>query len=140
MNAICLDTSAYSHFRRGETDAVAAIESARNVAVPAVVLGELRAGFRLGSLSERNEAELRRFLAHPAVAVLDVDDEAATHYAELIVELRKAGRPLPTNDIWIAALALREGATVLTYDAHFEQLRRVGVRVLTRPSRLPPEV
>lgn len=132
MSVICLDTSAYSHFRRGEAQAVAAIESARSVAVPAVVLGELRAGFRLGSLAERNEIELRRFLAHSAVSILDVDDEAATHYAELIVELRRAGRPLPTNDIWIAALALRDGATVLTYDAHFEHMRRVGVRVLGR--------
>jgi tRNA(fMet)-specific endonuclease VapC len=96
------------------------------------VLGELRAGFRLGSLAERNEADLRRFLAHPAVAVLDVDDEAATHYAELVVDLRRAGRPLPTNDVWIAALALREGATVLTYDARFDVMRRVGVRVLGR--------
>lgn len=132
MSRICLDTSAYSHFRRGEPEAVTAIEAARSVAVPAVVLGELRAGFRLGSLAERNEAELRRFLEHPVVRVLEVDDEAATHYAELIVDLRKAGRPLPTNDVWIAALALREGTTLLTYDAHFEHVRRVGVRILGR--------
>jgi tRNA(fMet)-specific endonuclease VapC len=132
VSVLCLDTSAYSHFRRGEPGAVAAIESARRIAVPAIVLGELRAGFRLGSLAERNETELRRFLAHPVVAVLDVDDEAATHYAELILDLRKAGRPLPTNDVWIGALALREGATVLTYDAHFGEMRRVGVRVLER--------
>jgi tRNA(fMet)-specific endonuclease VapC len=132
VSVVCLDTSAYSHFRRGRTEAVAAIEAARGVAVPAVVLGELRAGFRLGSLAERNEADLRRFLAHPAVSVLDVDEEAATHYAELVVDLRRAGRPLPTNDVWIAALALRDGATVLTYDAHFEAMRRVGVRVLGR--------
>ena len=61
-----------------------------------------------------------------------MDDDAATHYAELIVDLRKLGRPLPTNDIWIAALALREGVTVLTYDSHFEHVRRVGVRILGR--------
>ena len=130
MSRICLDTSAYSHFKRAEAEAVAAIESARAVGVPAIVLGELRAGFRLGARAERNESELRSFLEHSVVRVLDVDDEAATHYAELICDLRKAGRPLPTNDVWIAALALREGATVLTYDSHFEQLRRVGVLVL----------
>ena len=132
MSRICLDTSAYSHFRRGDGEAVGAIESARGVAVPAIVLGELRAGFRLGSRGDRNEADLRAFLNHPAVAILDVDDDAATQYAELIFDLRRAGRPLPTNDIWIAALAIRDGAAVLTYDKHFEQMRRVGVRILGR--------
>jgi tRNA(fMet)-specific endonuclease VapC len=130
VSAICLDTSAYSHFKRGAAEAVAAIESARAVGVPAIVLGELRAGFRLGGRAERNEAELREFLAFSVVHVLDVDEETATHYAELIFDLRRAGRPLPTNDVWIGALALREGATVLTYDSHFAELRRVGVRVL----------
>ena len=53
---------------------------------------------------------------HPSVEVLDVDDVAARIYAEIMVALRKAGTPLPTNDIWVAAVAVRDGAAVLTYD------------------------
>lgn len=132
MSRICLDTSAYSHFKRSAPAAVQAIEQARDVAVPAIVLGELRAGFFGGAHAERNGAELRRFLAHPVVRVLDVDDDAASLYAELVDELKRAGRPLPSNDVWIAALALREGSTVLTYDEHFSHMRRVGVRLLGR--------
>lgn len=130
VTRICLDTSAYSHFKRGHADAVDAIRSARDVAVPAVVLGELRAGFRLGAKAARNEAELRSFLASPVVRVLDVDDDASSAYADIVVELKRAGTPLPTNDIWIAALAAREGATVLTFDEHFERIRRVAKRIL----------
>ena len=98
--------------------------------VPAVVLGELRSGFLLGSRPDDNERELAEFLAHPVVRVLDVDDEAATLYAEIFANLRRAGTPLPTNDLWVAALAVREGATVLTYDEHFRKIARVGCRVL----------
>lgn len=127
---ICLDTSGYSHLKRGDPAAVKLIRSARSVGMPAVVLGELRTGFRLGRRPEQNEAELQDFLANPVVAVLAVDDEASHHYAELVLDLRRAGTPVPTNDIWIAALAIREGASVVTYDRHFESIRRVGLRLL----------
>ena len=130
MTRICLDTSAYSHFKRGEAEVVDIIASARQVLVPVVTLGELRVGFRLGQRSAQNEKELRKFLAGPVVRVLDIDEEAAAIYADLVLDLRRAGTPIPTNDIWIAALAVREGATIVTFDDHFERIRRAGVRVL----------
>jgi tRNA(fMet)-specific endonuclease VapC len=130
LTRICVDTSAYSYFKRGDRAAVEALTTARSVGVPAVVLGELRTGFRLGVRPERNEAELRAFLAEPVVQVLDVDDDAATLYAEIVAELRGAGTPLSTNDVWIAAVALREAATIVTFDAHFRAIRRVGALVL----------
>ena len=134
MTKICLDTSAYSHFMRGAPPAIEAIRSARVVGVPAVVLGELRVGFLLGARASQNERELQRFLAHPTVRVLDVDEEAASMYAEIILALRQAGTPVPTNDVWIAALAAREGARVLTYDGHFEKIQRVGSQILHPPT------
>ena len=131
MNRICLDTSAYSHFRRGVDSVVKVIAAARWVGIPSVVLGELRTGFLLGGQSAKNENELRHFLRHPSVEILDVDDDASRIYAEITVALRKAGTPLPTNDIWVAAVAAREGATVLTYDEHFRLIHRVGSTILT---------
>lgn len=126
MTRYCLDTSAYSHFRRGESEVVELVDRAEWIGVPAVVLGELRTGFLLGGRPDENEAELLRFLAHPVVVELPVDGDVSHHFAEIVVDLRRAGTPLPSNDVWIAATAARAGALVLSYDAHFEQIARVG--------------
>ncbi len=130
MSRLCLDTSAFSRFQRGDAEAVRALDAATWVGMPAVVLGELRAGFLAGARSDRNEAGLREFLANPAVEVLPVDADVADHYAAVVLDLRRAGTPLPTNDIWIAATAVRAGAMVLTADAHFTAIARVGVIML----------
>ncbi|MGN6254783.1 MAG: type II toxin-antitoxin system VapC family toxin [Solirubrobacterales bacterium] len=126
MRAYCLDTSAYSNFRRGHEELVALIDRADWIGVPTVTMGELQTGFLLGARRDRNESELEEFLANPVVEVLPVDAEASRHYAEIVADLRRAGTPLPTNDIWIAATAARHGATVLTCDEHFERIARVG--------------
>ena len=130
MKRICLDTSAYSNFMRGSPSAVAAISDAEWIGVPSVVLGELRTGFLLGAHAEKNEAELERFLLHPLVHILDVDDAASRIYAEIIAALRRSGTPLPTNDIWVASVAAREGASVVTYDEHFRKIHRIGSHIL----------
>lgn len=96
------------------------------------MLGELRAGFRLGRRAAENEAALQRFLRQPAARVADVDDPVSTIYAEIVADLRQAGTPVPTNDIWIAAIAVREGGTLLSFDDHFQRIRRVGLRLLSR--------
>src|SRR3954453_3703609 len=126
MSAYCLDTSAYSNFRRGHDELVSIIDRADWIGIPTVTMGELRTGFLLGAHHERNESELDEFLANPVVEVLEVDAEGSRHYAEIVADLRRAGTPLPTNDIWIAATAARHGASVLTCDEHFERIARVG--------------
>ena len=130
MSAYCLDTSAYSNFRRGNEEVAELLDRAELVGMPTVALGELRTAFLLGSRRRRNEAELDAFLDHPVVEVLTVDSETSRQYAEMVADLRKAGTPIPTNDIWIAATAARNGATVLTCDDHFERIGRVGSVVI----------
>ena len=127
---VCLDTSAYSHLVRGHAAASSAIRVARRVIVPVIVVGELRLGFRGGRRSNENEERLARFLAEPVVDVADIDATAADHYADIALELRRAGTPVASNDLWIAAIAARDGATVLTYDADFAKIRRVASRIL----------
>jgi predicted nucleic acid-binding protein len=131
LSRYCLDTSAYSHFQRGDPQVVELIDRAEWIGVPAVVLGELRVGFRLGTQRDRNERRLVAFLANPAVEVVSVDAEVSNHYADIVVDLRRRGTPLPTNDIWIAATGARSGAMLLSYDDHFEQISRVGTVLLT---------
>lgn len=130
MSRYCVDTSAYSRFRTGHPEVVEPLDAAEWVGVPAITLGELRTGFRRGSRGERNEGELRAFLDNPVVSVLVVDEEASRHYAAIVADLRRAGTPLPTNDIWIAATAARTGSWVLTLDRHFERIARVGTVVV----------
>jgi tRNA(fMet)-specific endonuclease VapC len=133
VSRYCLDTSAYSHFKRGHPPAVAVVDRADWIGVPAIVIGELWTGFLLGSLPERNHAELTEFLRHPAVEELPVDGDIGRIYGEIIVALRRRGTPLPSNDIWIAAAAASAGATVLTYDSHFTAIERVSSLVLPLP-------
>ena len=130
MSSYCLDTSAYSNFRRGNEEVAALLDRAELVGVSTVALGELRTGFLLGGRRRRNETELDAFLDSSVVEVLPVDSETSHQYAEIVAELRKAGTPIPTNDIWIAATAARNGTTVLTGDDHFERIARVGSVVI----------
>jgi tRNA(fMet)-specific endonuclease VapC len=130
LSRYVLDTSAYSHFKRGDAEVVEIIDSAEWIGVPAVVLGELWAGFLAGRRTRDNERELREFLANPAVEELTVDAAEARVYAEIVVALRGIGVPLPVNDIWIAACAATAGASILTYDDHFQHIRRIGSIVL----------
>ena len=132
MSRYCLDTSAYSQFRRGEPRVIELIDRAEWLGVPAIVLGELRAGFLLGGRASANEADLMKFLSNPVVNVLGVDAEVSRHYAEIVVDLRRAGTPISTNDIWIAAVAAREGALVLSYDVDFKAISRVGAVILNK--------
>jgi predicted nucleic acid-binding protein len=126
LSRYCLDTSAYSRFREGETRVVALLDCADWIGVPTVVLGELWAGFLQGKRTDENARALRKFLDHPIVHELPVDGDVARLYGEILAELRGKGTPAPTNDMWVAATAARAGASVLTYDEHFRRIGRVG--------------
>jgi predicted nucleic acid-binding protein len=115
---------------RGDPRLVTLVDAAEWIGVPAIVVGELWAGFLGGSRLEQNGAELDAVLANPVVEVLAADADVARGYGEIVTALRRAGTPVPTNDIWIAATAARWGATVLTYDAHFRLISRVGSLIL----------
>ena len=107
---------------------VETVELADEVWLPFIVLGELRAGFAVGSQGPRNEAVLRRFFLKSGVAVLYADEQTTHHYAAVYRQLRKQGTPIPTNDMWIAALVLQHSLVLFARDAHFDvlpQLTRV---------------
>ena len=95
--------------------------------MPPIVLGELLAGFRIGSRDRANRRELEAFLSSPRVRVSPIDAETAQRYAEIFSYLRERGTPIPTNDIWIGACAMQWGLRLLTTDSHFERLPQVSV-------------
>jgi predicted nucleic acid-binding protein len=125
---LLLDTSAYSALRRGYQPVVDVLRRSETVAVSAVVLGELYSGFRAGNRWAENTAQLAQFLSKPSVRVLDVTEETALRYAEVDVYLRKKGRPIPRNDVWIAAVALEHGLQLLTLDVHFREIPLLPIR------------
>jgi predicted nucleic acid-binding protein len=128
MTAVIVDTSAYSASRKGHAGLAEALRVAELVAVNAVVVGELLAGFQGGSRRRENEADLARFLSNPRVSLLPIDRETAERYAAISNSLREAGTPIPTNDVWIAASAMQHGLTLVTTDAHFLKVPQVLVR------------
>ncbi|MBI1790874.1 MAG: type II toxin-antitoxin system VapC family toxin [Acidobacteria bacterium] len=131
MSRYCLDTSAYIYFQKGDPQVVELVESAEWIAIPSMVIGELASGFLQGTKAKQNFKLLSEFLANPVVTEVSVDHDVALIFGEILVELRSRGTPLPTNDTWIAATCARAGATLLTYDAHFHSIGRIGSLVLT---------
>ncbi len=127
LNEVLLDTSGYSAFLRGHDGVGEAVRGADLLCVNPVIVGELIEGFERSARREKNFGELRTFLASPRVDVVDIDVETARRYAVIVGALRKAGTPIPTNDLWIAASAMQHGLRVVTTDAHFLRVPQILV-------------
>lgn len=130
--SIVLDTSAYSMLRRGRTEILDVLASASRVHVPATVLGELQAGFRLGRRLEDNLARLEECLAEEEVEVVPIDEVVAEEYGRTLSRPRRTGTPIPTNDIWIAACADRVGARPVTHDPDLHRIPDLDPQLLGR--------
>lgn len=117
---VLLDTSAVIDLFAGNPAVGSALAEASEVYVPAIALGELFYGARKSSRVAANLAQVEAFAA--LASVLPCDIETARRYGTVKDVLRARGRPLPENDIWIAALALQHEMTLATSDAHFRQI------------------
>ena len=124
---LVLDTNAYSDFRQqGAWNED--LSEARDILIPTIVLGELRYGFALGKIEGENLRKLREFLQTPRVRTVTIGNETPGIYAQFFLHLRNHGTPIPTNDIWIAALTYEREAILCTRDHHFKNLPQVDVR------------
>lgn len=123
---IALDTNRYVDFCKGDPHVVGRLQEAEQIFLPFVALAELRAGFLWGRRSERNERGLTRFLGSPRVRVLYPDEQTSHHYARVFCQLRKQGTPIPTNDLWIAALVLQHDLCLFARDQHFDRLPQIA--------------
>ena len=119
---IALDTNRYRDFCDNDSHAVDVLQRPETVFLPFVTVGELRAGFQVGTRSLENDATLTRFLHSPRVQVLYAGDATTRQYAHLFRQLRTQGTPIPTNDIWIAALTLEHDLLLFSRDQHFDHL------------------
>jgi len=127
MKKIVLDTNAYTRLLIGEEDVLDIIGTADTIYMSIFVLGELYAGFAGGRKERENKETLNRFLLKPTAKILNATAETAEVFGEVKQNLKKAGTPIPINDVWIAAHAIETGSTIITYDSHFKNV--AGLRL-----------
>jgi tRNA(fMet)-specific endonuclease VapC len=128
MIRILIDTNIYSLAMRGSKEIVEILRHTRHIGISAISIGELFSGFRGGNREPQNRQELHQFLDSPRVSVYPVDEETAEYYSAVLQQLRQQGTPIPTNDIWIAAVAFQQGLPLLTRDEHFSHIAGLLLR------------
>ena len=120
MKNLLIDTNIYTYAFNGNTEVIRILQRAQKISICAITIGELLSGFKAGSKENINRAELEEFLDSPRVQLIGIDEDTAEFYSEIQTALKKKGKPIPTNDIWIAATALQYGLKLYTNDQHFK--------------------
>jgi predicted nucleic acid-binding protein len=122
MRRIAIDTNIYTSFKANDESVVEAFRNSDFIVVDITVIAELFSGFSLGGKEKKNRQELEAFLNSPRVEMLLHDLETAEYYALIVRRLKAKGRPIPTNDIWIAANAMKHGLALYSFDDHFGEI------------------
>lgn len=117
-----LDTNAYTAFKRGDSKIIEIIATTATVGMSPIVLGELLGGFDSSTKSQKNREELHQFLASPRIRIFPLGLDTANFFALVYSKLKSKGKPIPTNDMWIAAQALEHGCLVCSLDIHFSYI------------------
>jgi predicted nucleic acid-binding protein len=122
VRRIAIDTNIYTSFKVEDQNVIEAFRDCDLIAVDIAVIAELFTGFSLGAKEKKNREELEAFFNSPRVEVLSHDLETADYYALIVKRLKAKGRPIPTNDIWIAANAMKHGLALYSSDNHFKEI------------------
>ena len=123
MSSLLIDTNIYTHALKGDPQVVSVLQRTAMIAITSISLGELLSGFKGGNQEHKNRAELEEFLDAPRVRLYGVSENTAEFYADILNRLKEAGRPIPTNDIWIAAVAFEHGFKLYSKDHHFQYIQ-----------------
>jgi tRNA(fMet)-specific endonuclease VapC len=122
---ILVDTSVAIDYLKGDLAAARVLENSSGLFAPSIVLGELLHGAKRSDRPTEHTARVEVFASK--VAVLPVDLETAYHYSDIKNSLLRKGRPIPDNDMWIAAVARQHQLTVVTRDSHFGEISGIGL-------------
>ena len=122
MKNLLIDTNIYTYAFNGDIEVIKILQRAQKISICTISIGELLSGFKAGSKENKNREELEEFLDSPRVRLHNIDEDTAEFYAEIKTGLRKRGKPIPTNDIWIASIALQHGLKLYTNDQHFKYI------------------
>ncbi len=119
-NKLLLDTNIIIALLKGELAIAVQIESASEIFIPVIVIGELYYGAYYTIQTEKGILEIQGIISD--YQLLKVDEGTALTYGKIKAALRKKGKPIPENDIWIAAIAIQHNLTVVTRDKHFNEI------------------
>ena len=119
MKKVLIDTNIYSLAMKGDKSVTDALRKIDQIGISTISIGELFSGFKGGNCEKKNKNELNTFLDSPRVTIFTIDVETADYYASILNNLRDKGTPIPTNDIWIAAVAFQNGFKLFSKDKHF---------------------
>ncbi len=122
---LVLDTNYYSALAKKDVSVNSLIRNSEEIALPHTVIGELLGGFHYGSQFDKNYNDLKRLLAKPTCRALMPSIETANIYGRLYADLKRRGKIIPTNDIWIAALTIEYEGTLATYDKDFTAIQDI---------------
>ena len=128
MNKIIIDTNIYSNLLRGNSEVNKNLRQVSHIGISVISIGELLSGFRSGIRIKENREELGQFLDSPRVTIYQVDVDTAEYYSAILNQLKKNGTPIPTNDIWIAAVTFQRGLQLYTLDSHFAYVEGLLLR------------
>lgn len=120
---IHIDTNIYSNAVKGNPIAQTLLQRAEEISLSPIVIAEIISGFKLGNKESENRKKFYQFLDSPRVIVSKIGEMTAEHYSNIIFQLRKSGKPIPTNDIWIAAKSMEEGKPLASLDKHFHFIK-----------------
>lgn len=123
IKRVLIDTNIYSELLRGNKSVANLLKKPDIIAFSVISIAELLSGFKNGEREKENLEELDQFIYSPRVVVYDIDTETSEFYAKIYDELKRSGDPIPTNDLWIAALTLQHGTKLFTMDKHFKKVR-----------------
>jgi predicted nucleic acid-binding protein len=122
MRPIFIDTNAYVAFKKGEEEIIEVFRHSEVIGISPIVLGELLGGFECGNRPKKNRDELQQFLSSTRVRLFPITADTSAFYAQVYASLKNKGRPIPTNDLGIAAQALENGCMLCTHDKHFKEI------------------
>lgn len=125
VKSILIDTNAYRKLMDGDEKAQIIVENARKVFFCPVVLGEIYVGFKLGSREKENQRELSKLCRLRRISFFNLTKKTSSIYSKILCDLKRKGKPVPTNDIWIAAAALENKVALFTYDKHFREIKNL---------------
>lgn len=122
MRPVLFDTNAYVAFKRNDLQIKDIAQLAELIILSPVVIAELISGFEHGSKTRKNKEDLQKFIESPRVKIFPISLDTSFFFAKIWNYLKNKGKPIPTNDIWIASQALEHGCVVCTFDKHFSYI------------------
>ena len=125
-NKFLLDTNIITAWLKGETSVADKIDKAKEIHIPIIVVGELYYGALYSTQVKKNIREIKNITSN--YNVLKIDEETTIAYGNIKAELRKKGKPIPENDVWIAAIAKRYELVVVTRDKHFKEIESINIK------------